>query len=65
MAEYRPIPETDPEPYVPEANPEDDFDVPINDYNADQTYAFDPTTSTPYQTAQKEKSGLPGPPDFS
>ena len=61
MAEYQPI---------PEADPEDDFDVSINDDdddNADQTGAFGPLSSTPapeFQTAQKEKSGLPEPPAF-
>ena len=65
MAEYQRIPENDPEQGAPEADPEDDFEVPIpDDYKADQTYGFDPTTSTPYQTAQKEKSGLPEPPSF-
>ena len=73
MAAYQPIPqadpepvvpEADPEPVVPEADPEDDFDVPIDDHNADETFVFDPTTSTPYQNEQKEKSGLPGPPTF-
>ena len=59
MAEYAPI---------PEADPEDDFDVPVNDDdNADQTGAFGPLSSTPapeFQTAQKEKGGLPEPPAF-
>ena len=56
---------------IPEADPHDDFDVPINvddDDNADQTGAFGPLlSSTPapeFQTAQKEKSGLPKPPTF-
>ena len=59
MASYEP---------VPEADPEDDFDIPYDDDNADQTGAFGPLlSSTPapeFQTAQKEKSGLPEPPAF-
>ena len=55
---------------IPEADPDDDFDVPINDDdddNADQTGAFGPLSSTPapeFQTTQKEKSGLHEPPVF-
>ena len=69
MASYEPIPETDPEPIPetdtkPKAGPEDDFEVPVYDGKADQSYGFGPATSTPYQTAQKEKSGLHGPPTF-
>ena len=61
MAAYQPVPEID---------PEDDFNVPINeddDDNADQTGVFGPLSSTPapeFQTAQKEKSGLHEPPAF-
>ena len=56
---YEPIPEWD-----------DDYDVPdYDDDNADQTGAFVPFSSTlapnegkiEFQTAQKEKSGLPKP----
>ena len=56
MAEYEPIPDWD-----------DDYDVPDDDDNADQTGAFGPLSSTPapeFQTAQKEKSGLTEPPVF-
>ena len=60
MASYEPI---------PEADPEDDFDVPINEddddnANANETGVFGPLSSTPYQTEQKEKSGLHEPPVF-
>ena len=62
MSGYKPI---------READPDEDFDVPIDDDdddNADQTGAFGPLlSSTPapeFQTAQKEKSGLPKPPTF-
>ena len=58
---YEPIPEWD-----------DDYDIPDDDDNADQTGAFVPFSSTPvpnegeieFQTVQKEKSGLPKPPSF-
>ena len=60
MARYEPIPEWD-----------DDYDIPgddDDDDNADQTGAFVPfSSSTPapeFQTAPKEKSGLPKPPSF-
>ena len=60
MASYQPIPEVD---------PEDDFDVPNHDDeddddNANETGVFGPLSSTPYQTEQKEKSGLHEPPVF-
>ena len=60
MAAYEPIPEID---------PEDDFEVPIDDDdNADETGVFGPhLSSTPapeFQTAQKEKSGLHESPAF-
>ena len=60
MASYQPIPEVD---------PEDDFDVPIpddedDDDNANKTRFFGPSSSTPYQTELKEKSGLHEPPVF-
>ena len=62
MSGYEPIPEPD---------PDDDFVVPINDdddYNADQTGAFgillSSTPAPEFQTAQKEKCGLPKPPTF-
>ena len=60
MASYQPIPEID---------PEDDFDVPIpddedDDDNANKTRFFGPSSSTPYQTELKEKSGLHEPPVF-
>ena len=60
MARYEPIPERN-----------DDFDIPDDDDdddNADQTGAFVPfSSSTPtpeFQTAQKEKIGLPEPPSL-
>ena len=58
MACYEPIPEWN-----------DDYDIPDDDDdNANQTGAFVPfSSSTPapeFQTAQKEKNGLPEPPSF-
>ena len=60
MASYQPIPEVD---------EEDDFDVPTpvdddDDDNANETGVFGPLSSTPYQTEQKEKSGLHEPTVF-
>ena len=60
MARYEPIPEWN-----------NDYDIPDDDDdndNADQTGSFVPfSSSTPapeFQTAQKEKNGLPKPPSF-
>ena len=69
MASYQPIPEVDPEDDFDEPIPDDDFDDPIpddgdDDDNANETGVFDPLSSTPYQTEQKEKSGLHEPPVF-
>ena len=49
---------------IPDWDDDYDYDVPDDDDNADQTGAFVPSSSTPtpeFQTAQKEKSGLPTP----
>ena len=60
MARYEPIPERNDDFYIPDDDDDDD--------NPDQTGAFVPfSSSTPtpeFQTAQKEKNGLPEPPSL-
>ena len=62
MASYEPIPEVDPED-VFEKNDNDDKANETGD-NANETGVFGPLSSTPYQTEQKEKSGIHEPPVF-
>ena len=62
MASYEPIPEIDPED-VFDKNDNDDKANKTGD-NANETGVFGPLSSTPYQTEQKEKSGIHEPPVF-
>ena len=62
MTSYRPIPEVDPEDVFDEND--NDGEANKTGDNANETGVFGPLSSTPYQTEQKEKSGIHEPPVF-